>query len=106
MRQRRAPPKRSVLRVIELGNQSIEFPFIRFQFKFLRFMRFLKKKVEETELMWGINAWVRDQKFMRGYILMMIYNNNNNNIVGSNNFQNLFKKRFLASKITNFSNYK
>lgn len=35
-------------------------------------MRFLKKKVEETELMWGINAWVRDKKFMRGYILMMI----------------------------------
>lgn len=52
MRQRRAPPKRSVLRVIELGNQSIEFPFIRFQFKFLRFMRFLKEESRRN----GINV--------------------------------------------------
>lgn len=53
----------------------MEFPFIRFQFGiqiYMIFMRVLEKLKRNEKNVRGINAWVRNKKFISGYILIMI----------------------------------
>lgn len=75
MRQRRAPPKRSVLRVIELGKRVDRVSIYTIPiwdsnlYDFYASSGKAKKKWKNVR---GINAWVRNKKFISGYILIMI----------------------------------